>query len=65
MISVKDGAISVTPQADTDPAAIATMTSSTSDFLAWSTTRLLWRAMVSIEGDGTAAAEFLDAHNLI
>jgi mycothiol maleylpyruvate isomerase-like protein len=65
VISVKDGAISVTPQADTDLAAIATMASSTSDFLAWSTTRLPWRALVSIEGDRTAAAEFLDALNLI
>jgi hypothetical protein len=65
VISVNGGAISVVPQAETDLAAIATMTSSTSDFLAWSTTRLPWRPLVSIEGDRTAATEFLDALNLI
>jgi uncharacterized protein (TIGR03083 family) len=65
VISVNHGAISVVPQADTDLVAIATITSSTSDFLAWSTTRLPWRALVSIEGDRTAAAAFLDVLNLI
>ena len=65
MISVNGGAISVVPQAETDLAAIATMTSPTSDLLAWSTKRLPWQPLVSIEGDRTAAAEFLDALNLI
>jgi hypothetical protein len=37
MISALHGAISVAPQAETDLEAAATMTSSTSDFLAWST----------------------------
>jgi hypothetical protein len=65
VISVNGGAISVIPQAETDLATIATMTSSTSDFLAWSTTRLPWGPLVSIEGERAAAAEFLDALNLI
>ena len=65
VISRKGGAISVAAQAETDLTAIATMTSSTSDLLAWSTKRLPWEPLVSVEGDRSAAAEFLDALNLI
>jgi uncharacterized protein (TIGR03083 family) len=65
VISVNGGAISVVPQAETDLAAIATMTSSTSDFLAWSTKRLPWEPLVSIDGDTDAARRFLTALNLI
>jgi hypothetical protein len=61
VVSVNGGAISVAPQAETDLAAIATMTSSTSDFLAWSTKRLPW----AIDGDTGAAGRFLSALNLI
>jgi hypothetical protein len=42
-----------------------TLTSTNEDFLAWSTTRLPWRQLVSIDGDQAVAAEFLDALNLI
>jgi hypothetical protein len=42
----------------------ATIHSSTSDFLAWSTTRLPWRSLVEIDGDEAVAARFLDALNL-
>jgi hypothetical protein len=43
----------------------ATLSSTTADFLAWSTRRLPRRALVSIDGDRTAAETFLDALNLI
>jgi hypothetical protein len=43
----------------------ATLTSTTADFLAWSTTRLPWRERVSIDGDSAVAAAFLDALNLV
>lgn len=65
VISVNGGAISVVPQPETDLAATATMTSSTSDFLAWSTTRLPWEPLVSVDGDTRAARRFLTALNLI
>jgi hypothetical protein len=65
VISVNGGAISVSPQPETDLTATATMTSSTSDFQAWSTTRLLWEPLVSIDGDTDAAGRFLTALNLI
>jgi hypothetical protein len=41
------------------------MTSSTSDFLAWSTKRLPWEPLVSIDGDTSAARRFLTFLNLI
>jgi hypothetical protein len=44
--------------------ALATVISATTDFLAWSTTRLPWREHVTIEGDGFVATKFLDALNL-
>lgn len=59
------GTISVVPQPETDVAAVATMTSSTSDFLAWSTKRLPWEPLVSIDGDAGAARRFLRALDLI
>jgi hypothetical protein len=65
MISVNGGAISVAPQPETGLAAIAPMTSSTSDFLAWSTKRLPWEPLVSIDGDTSAARRFLTFLNLI
>ena len=48
-----------------DEQAAATLTSTTADFLAWSTARLPWRSMVAISGDQTAAFEFLDVLNLM
>jgi uncharacterized protein (TIGR03083 family) len=42
----------------------ATVSSPTSDFLAWSTTRLPWRESVAIRGDGIVAGHFFDALNL-
>jgi uncharacterized protein (TIGR03083 family) len=51
-----------------DPAAglaAATITSTTADFLAWSTTRLPWYDHVTITGDSDTAIEFLDALNLV
>ena len=44
---------------------LANVTSSTADFLAWSTTRLPWRQLVKVDGDEAAAADFFDALNLI
>jgi hypothetical protein len=46
-------------------AAAATIVSTTEAFLAWSTTRLPWNNLVRIDGATHAAAEFLDAINLI
>jgi hypothetical protein len=60
--SVNGDAISVAPQPETDLAAIATMTSSTSEFLAWSTKRLPWEPLVSIDGDSDTARRFLTPH---
>jgi uncharacterized protein (TIGR03083 family) len=64
-ISADEDVITVRPL---DCAAInpaATLTSTTPDFLAWSTTRLPWQQLVSIDGNTTVAAAFLDALNLI
>lgn len=63
VISADDGAITVTParqQADV----AATITSTTTDFLGWSTRRLDWRSVVSVAGDHAAAQTFLTALNL-
>jgi uncharacterized protein (TIGR03083 family) len=65
LISADEEVITVRPL---DCAAInqaATLTSTTPDFLAWSTTRLPWPQLVSIDGNTTVAAAFLDALNLI
>jgi uncharacterized protein (TIGR03083 family) len=64
LIRAEAGAIFVDPLRSPDDAA-ATLTSTTGDFVAWSTTRLPWRTLVTIEGDQSAAAAFLDAINLI
>jgi Mycothiol maleylpyruvate isomerase N-terminal domain len=64
LISNADGAITVEPLRSTDQLA-ATLTSTTADFLAWSTTRLPWRKLVTVDGDHRAATEFLDAINLV
>ena len=46
--------------------AVATIKSSTKDFVVWSTKRRPWRDMaVTIHGDDVRAAEFLDAVNVI
>jgi hypothetical protein len=65
VISVVDGAISVRPQTDAGHDAAATVTSSTSDFLAWSTKRLPWESLVTIDGSCDVAQPFLNAINLI
>jgi uncharacterized protein (TIGR03083 family) len=64
LIRAQAGAIFVDPLRSPDNAA-ATLTSTIADFLAWSTTRLPWRTLVTIEGDQSAATTFLDAINLI
>ena len=64
LIHTEDDAITVEPRQSTDQPA-ATLTSTTTDFLAWSTTRLPWRAVVTVDGDHRVATEFLDALNLI
>jgi hypothetical protein len=64
LISTEAGIISVNPLRPSDKPA-ATLTSTTADFLAWSTTRLPWRALVAVAGDHKVAGEFLDAINLI
>jgi uncharacterized protein (TIGR03083 family) len=51
------------PDADTPSA--ATLTSTTADFLGWSTRRLLWTPLVHVDGDTRVAESFLDTVNLI
>jgi uncharacterized protein (TIGR03083 family) len=65
LISADADAITVQPLPSAANNAAATLTSTSEDFLAWSTTRLPWRQLVSIDGDQAVAAEFLDALNLI
>jgi hypothetical protein len=64
-VSFDGAAITVTPGTDStfDPRAI--ITSSTDDFLAWSTKRLPWQQLISVEGDRDEAARFLNALNLV
>ena len=40
-------------------------TSGTHDFVGWSTTRVPWREVVSVDGDEAYAGAVLDAVNLI
>ncbi|MCX5238931.1 maleylpyruvate isomerase N-terminal domain-containing protein [Streptomyces prunicolor] len=49
----------------TAPAPAAQVTSSTFEFLAWSTTRIPWREATEVTGDTSIAATFLDELNLI
>jgi len=64
VFSPADGGIAVTDIADASESRLATVSSPTSDFLAWSTTRLPWRDSVVIEGDESVAGHFFDALNL-
>jgi hypothetical protein len=64
LISTEAGNITVKPLLSSDQQA-ATLTSTTADFLAWSTARSPWRALVAVAGDKNVAGEFLDAINLI
>jgi uncharacterized protein (TIGR03083 family) len=65
VLSTTNGTIDITPASDFAGSPAATVTSATSDFLAWSTTRLPWRALVTVEGEEVIAEHFLDALNLI
>ena len=65
LIDVTDGAITVGAAADARADAVATISSTTADFLAWSTRRVDWRNVVTISGNHAAAQHFLDALNLI
>jgi uncharacterized protein (TIGR03083 family) len=57
------GALTVEESNDAD--AVATIISTTQDFVAWSTTRVPWSAVTRIEGDEGVAVDFLDFVNLI
>jgi uncharacterized protein (TIGR03083 family) len=65
VIGVIDGAITVSPTTDACADVVATIRSSTADFLAWSTRRVNWRNAVSVAGDHVAAQRFLNTVNLI
>jgi uncharacterized protein (TIGR03083 family) len=65
LISANADTITVEPVNSDASNAAATLISTSAEFLAWSTTRLPWRQLVSIDGDSTVAAAFLDALNLI
>jgi uncharacterized protein (TIGR03083 family) len=64
VIDAENGHIVVTPAHSRSTEVAAVITSATSDFLAWSTGRLNWRSVVSIDGDHGAAQTFLTALNL-
>ncbi|GGM91501.1 hypothetical protein GCM10011578_009350 [Streptomyces fuscichromogenes] len=49
----------------TAPEPAAQVTSSTFDFLAWSTTRTPWREVTEVTDDVSVAAAFLDELNLV
>ena len=53
------------PSTDSNLEPQAIITSSTGDFLAWSTKRLPWQQLVSVKGGRDEAARFLDAINLV
>ncbi|MER5756923.1 hypothetical protein [Streptomyces sp. NPDC002088] len=55
----------VVEDSSTAPAPEAVVTSSTFDFLAWSTTCTPWREVTQATGDVSIAASFLDELNLI
>jgi hypothetical protein len=58
------GAIGVSERIESQKS-LATITSDTTDFMAWSTTRIPWAGVVSIEGDTDVATKFLDGLNSI
>lgn len=65
VLSTNNTTIDISPaNSFTEPLA-ATLTSTTHDFLAWSTNRLPWRDLVIVDGDEVVAQNFLDALNLI
>lgn len=66
-IQISRSAIGVIVNEPPNPAeqSAVTLTSTTADFLAWSTKRLAWANVVHVDGDHAAAAAFLDAVNLI
>ena len=64
-ISSDGAAITVTPSTDSAFEPRAVITSSTDDFLAWSTTRLPWQRLVSVDGERDEAARFLNALHLV
>jgi uncharacterized protein (TIGR03083 family) len=65
MLTPGDGTPIVTTQVETSLQAAAIVTSTTADFLAWSTQRLPWSNLVHVDGDEQIATEFLNAVNLI
>lgn len=64
LLTPGDGTPIVTPRVESSVQAAATVTSTTADFLSWSTQRLPWSNLVHIDGDQHVAAEFLNAVNL-
>jgi uncharacterized protein (TIGR03083 family) len=58
-------AVEVSDRDDTTTAVVATVTSTTEHFLAWSTQRLPWSGLVSVDGTRDVAEHFLNALNLI
>ena len=61
----RGAAVEVSDRDDTTTAVAATVTSTTEHFLAWSTQRLPWSGLVSIDGNRHVAEQFLNALNLI
>lgn len=57
--------VAVAEPRETGIASAAIISSSTTDFLAWSTRRLPWPDLVHVDGDAHVAQSFLDAVNLI
>jgi uncharacterized protein (TIGR03083 family) len=65
LIQADGDALAVTPADHSASSAAATITSTSTDFLAWSTGRLNWRNLVTVDGDHATAYAFLEALNLV
>lgn len=64
-LSTTGEGITVAEPPDADTPSAATLTSTTADFLGWSTRRLPWPTLVQVDGDTRVAEAFLDTVNLV
>jgi len=65
LLTSNAGVLTVSQPADSTVDAISTITSTTVDFLDWSTQRVPWKSLAHISGDRQVAEHFLNALNLV
>jgi uncharacterized protein (TIGR03083 family) len=65
MLSINNATGRIVIDQRPDGAAAAEVISTTNDFLAWSTQRIPWHEAVTVDGDTTVAADFLNHLNLV